>query len=247
MYGREAFLPADVVYPPVDLSETPFDSGPEYVKFLRESLTQSYGVARKNLHRSALRQARNYDVRAQNKPEFMPGDLVRYYYVREKAGNKFHRCYIGPYKILSRESEMNYKICGKLRDSGKEDIRIVHVDHLIHYEKDRAELFPNYSPFLEMRDTSHKTIKSEVLPKISSKPLDIFRSESSEDELELQSNLTSPSAFTKLDKYNRPTSISSRESSDSSKTSAGRSNIKDFRRRYPKRTRKKPRRFGLDD
>jgi len=34
VYGREAFLPADLVYPPVDFSETPFDSGPEYVKFL---------------------------------------------------------------------------------------------------------------------------------------------------------------------------------------------------------------------
>ena len=194
VYGREASLPVDLVYPPVDNSTLVFDTGFEYVQFLQNSLAETHGLARKRLHKSALRQTRNYDVRAKSKPEFKPGDLVRYYYVREKAGNKFHRCYIGPYKILSRESDLNYKICGKIRDSGKEDIRVVHVDHLIHYEKSRAELFPNYgSPLHDDTIGPKKSMEND-----QTKPgrVDIFASDSSDHELELQSNLTSPSTIT---------------------------------------------------
>ena len=99
-------------------------------------MAETHDIARRHLHQSALQQKRNYDVRAKIKPKCNPGDLVRYYYVLEKARNKLHRCYVGPYQVISHESDMNYRICGKLRDSGREDIRIVHADHLIHFEQD---------------------------------------------------------------------------------------------------------------
>ena len=122
------------------------------------------------------------------KPEFAPGDLVRYFYAREKAGNKFHRCFVGPYVIVNRESDMNYKICGKLRASGREDIRIVHADHLIHYEEDRAKLFPQYGPAFSESD-EEQGIPPHMVK--NPKPLDIFAHPSSEDEVECISSHSS--------------------------------------------------------
>ena len=70
VYGREALLPVDLVYPPVNLEPLSFKSGSGYVEYLRNSISETHTVARKNLKKSAIRQARNYKVRAGNKPKF---------------------------------------------------------------------------------------------------------------------------------------------------------------------------------
>ena len=125
---------------------------------------------------------------------------------------------------------MNYKICGKLRDTGREDIRVVHVDHLIHFETSRAKLFPNYGP-AEFKDTegfrSAATNPQEAgsntknrflhtntqrLPNTSAQEAsfgneagyrcvkdDIFASDASAEEVDLQSNITSPSVSKSLE------------------------------------------------
>ena len=89
---------------------------------------------------------------------------------------------------------MNYKICGKLRDSGKEDIRVVHVDHLIHFERSRAVLFPTYGPESHKVSNSRAPGAPDSIPAVPAAPKDdIFASEPSEVEIGLQSNITSPS------------------------------------------------------
>ena len=201
IYGREALLPIDLVYPPINLEPFHFKSGSEYVEFLKQTISETHTIARKNLQQSALRQARNYDVRARSKPEFKPGDLVRYYYVREKAGNKFHRCFIGPYRVVSRESDMNYKICGKLKDSGREDTRVVHADHLIRFEPDRSVLFPRYGPVPDSPDDKIQSSHKPYQPHEGVKT-DIFASESPDDEIDLLSNITPPS-FRAPDELNK--------------------------------------------
>ena len=78
------------------------------------------------------------------------------------------------------------------RYSGKEDIRVVHQDHLIHFEKSRAELFPDYGPEKYKRDPK-VTKTDQFIEKFSLPKGDIFASDSSGGELELLSNLTAPS------------------------------------------------------
>ena len=256
VYGREALLPTDLVYPPVNFDQIPCSTGAEYVEFLRNSISETRNMARRHLERTALRQKRNYDVRAKNKPEFKPGDLVRYYYVREKAGNKFHRCFVGPYVIISRESDMNYKICGKLKDSGREDIRIVHADHLISFETDRSKLFPHYGPVNQNKGD----ILTQAQPPIaeSIEKHDIFAHSSSGDEVELV--FTGPPAHSDapIPSPDSPPAVSGERDSDKHSTpqstaprTSGEEWLPDREeshespvRRWPRRIRNKPDRLG---
>ena len=197
------------------------------------------------MKRTALRQKRNYDVRAKSKPEFKPGDLVRYFYVREKAGNKFHRCFIGPYVVISRESDMNYNIFGKLRDSGKEDIRIVHADHLISYEPDRDALFPRYGAGVHIETNS--AIQAPTIAE-SIEKYDIFAHSSSGDEVNLVDPPTSPLALSVASTCSPdgPPAVSgekSKEEHSSLSFSSLRNHPGPPERRWPHRTRKKPDRF----
>ena len=168
---------------------------------------------------------------------------------------------MGPYKILSRESDMNYKICGKLRDSGKEDIRVVHVDHLIPFETTRSVLFPNYTPD-SFEDEKHPAITPACKNKqyVSVGP-DLFASECSESEKELVSNITWPSSRNRTSDPDRNKAqgttkvsgepaprIKARKSSVASRLMRSFNSTaseSEPERRYPTRTRKQPNRLGV--
>ena len=144
VYGVEANLPVDLVFPPPEHLSGHFTSGSEYIEFLRNSMADVHQYAREQLRKSALRQQRSYDAKAKTKPAFKIGDLVRYFYPPLRVANKFANQWIGPYTIISKETDVNYRIKGMLQ-SGREDIRVVHMDNLIHFEVDRNLLFEKYT------------------------------------------------------------------------------------------------------
>ena len=160
VFGRECNLPVDIIYPRESFFRDKPLCGSRYVEELRADLAYAHEHARRCLHKAATRQKREYDTHAREKPLFSVGDTVRYYYPPLRVGDKFASCWLGPYTILSRESDVNYKIKGFLR-SGKEDIRIVHVDNLIIYEGDRRDLFARYNYNLPLSDQLEKSDYTE--------------------------------------------------------------------------------------
>ena len=76
-----------------------------------------------------------------------------------RAGGKFASCWIGPYTILSKESDVNFRIKGTLR-SGKQDIRIVHMDNLIKFEGDRRKLFARYN-YSDLSDSVERSVYTD--------------------------------------------------------------------------------------
>ena len=150
IYGREACLPVDLLYP---LKQDPGSQGqtlcgPEYVEILRNRITRTHEYAREKLQRSSAHQKRNYDVTVRPRHTFKVGDIVRYFYPRLRVANKFAKQWIGPYIVLSQKSDVNFEIKGNLK-SGREDIRVVHRDNLIPFERPREQIFAHY----EARET----------------------------------------------------------------------------------------------
>ena len=130
VYGREANLPIDLIYSPTNPPDLPA-CGPEYVEFIRDAIRTAHEFARDHLRQAAVRQKKGYDAHAKNCAKFEVGDLVRYYYVPLTQGNKFARPWTGPWRVLSRETEVDYRIA---LVSNPRKIRIIHVDVLKEYE-----------------------------------------------------------------------------------------------------------------
>ena len=133
VYGRETNLPIDLLLPGSPQSDRKATNYPDYVQFVRKSLQSAHSFARAHMGKALVRQKRNYDVNAKSRSSFKKGDLIRYYYVPEKNRHKFACPWLGPYKVIDKLTEVDYRI-EKL--AGKPDSRVVHVDHLKPYEKD---------------------------------------------------------------------------------------------------------------
>ena len=129
VYGREANLPIDLVFPTAqNANESP--CAPEYVEYLRDAIRTTHEFARKHLRKAAIVQKRGYDAHAKNQDKFVPGELVLYYYTPLTAGNKFARPWTGPWRILEKPTEVDYKI-ELVSNTAK--TRVVHVDVLKKY------------------------------------------------------------------------------------------------------------------
>ena len=132
IYGRECTMPIDLMFPDPSTKAKPNPScGPEYVDFVRSAIRTAHEFAREHLHRSAVRQKRGYDVYAKDRPPFQIGDFVRYYYPPASNTNKFARPWIGPFKVLERVTDVDYKI--QLVSDPKKT-RTIHIDNLKPYE-----------------------------------------------------------------------------------------------------------------
>ena len=132
VYGNEANLPIDLVFPTPDDDNRP-PCAPEYVEYLRNTIRTTHDFARDHLRKSAIRQKRGYDAHAKERPPFQLGDLVRYYYLPTTQGNKFARPWTGPWRVTARPTEIDYTI-QKVSEPGK--TRTVHFDLLKRYEQD---------------------------------------------------------------------------------------------------------------
>ena len=132
VYGHEANLPVDLVYPTPDESTLPACPH-EYVEYLRKTIQTVHEFAREHLGRSAVRQKKNYDAHTKLSAPYKTGDIVRYYYKPLTQANKFARPWTGPWKIMQQVTEVDYRIALL---SNPKKTRIVHYDVLKPFETD---------------------------------------------------------------------------------------------------------------
>ena len=130
MYGREARLPVDLnfgVNSPVteDLSTLTYSRRMQYV------LHYSYHKVRETLGDVQQRQKALYDRYIHGEP-FQEGDMVWLYstVVPTQSHRKLHHPWTGPYKIIAKLSDINYKIAPTHNSSSTS---IVHFNRLKRY------------------------------------------------------------------------------------------------------------------
>ena len=131
VHGREQNLPVDLMFPTAAETGPPPQCAPEYVEWVRRAIATAHNFARAHLDKSAVRQKRGYDAHAKERPGFAVGDKVRYYYPPVKQGNKFARPWIGPFTVVKKTTDVDYRI---RRDSDPNRTLVTHVDSLKPYE-----------------------------------------------------------------------------------------------------------------
>ena len=131
LYGREANLPVDLMFPSSKTFEAQEYCGPRYVEWVRRAIASAHDFARQHLEKSAVRQKRGYDVYAKDRVPFVEGDLVRYYHYPTRQANKFGLPWLGPYEVIKKIGPVDYQI--RLQSNPRKE-SIVHVDKLKPYE-----------------------------------------------------------------------------------------------------------------
>ena len=132
MLGRELDLPVDLVFGYECPDDRPCPI--EYVEWVKDALTASHALARKELGKAAIRQARHYN-RLSGDPVYAVGDWVLLFYLplaNKKLGLKF----LGPYKVSRKVNEVSYEIVA--HTTGKK--KVVNVNHLKPY---LSEILPD--------------------------------------------------------------------------------------------------------
>ena len=122
MLGRETNLPVDLMFPTVGYRG--YRCHNEYVQRVKRFLEDNYEMARQQLGAAAERQKRYYDARTKNR-QYKEGDFVLRFYA-PNLKNKLNSPYTGPFRIMARLGEVNYKI----QRSPSSKHLVVHVDHL---------------------------------------------------------------------------------------------------------------------
>jgi len=88
MYGREARIPADLVYgPPPDLSHA--EDVPEFVAQRRDALQAAFETTRRHLGSAATRRKRQYDLRT--RPQEFPVDSWVWVYVPRRKQGRYQK------------------------------------------------------------------------------------------------------------------------------------------------------------
>ena len=126
MYGREAGIPADLVYgpPPQEDQERPI---PEFVEEQRETFRQAYEATRCHLSTAAQRRKRNYDLRSR-RHDFPIGPWLWVLVPRRRQGryHKWQSLYQGPFLVTHQLGPVNYRV----QRSPRANPWVVHVDKL---------------------------------------------------------------------------------------------------------------------
>ena len=126
MYGREARIPADLIYglPPAENVSVSTD---EFVEAQRTTLRQAYELTREHLGLSARRRKRQYDLRTRPQ-EYPVGSWVWVYVPRRKGGRyqKWRSLYQGPFYVVKQLGPVNYLV----RRNDRARPWVVHVDKL---------------------------------------------------------------------------------------------------------------------
>lgn len=127
MFGRENNSPIDLIIgnPP----GTPNSICPvEYVEWLRNTLENTHEFVQENLKQAATKQKKYYD-RGLKPRTFKEGDFVWRWYP-PTAGIKLGLGWIGPYKVITKITDVTYRI----KKTTESSCITVHVDHLRLYE-----------------------------------------------------------------------------------------------------------------
>ena len=152
MYGREARLPADLdfgVTSPSQGSVSPIT----YSRQMQLTLNYAYQKVRETLGNVQRRQKLLYDRTLHGKP-FNDGDLVWLHstVVPPHSHRKLHHPWSGPYKIVAKLSDLNYKIA-PVQDLSK--VSIVHFNRLKPCTQGTRLATP---PSLQSPSHSHSTL-----------------------------------------------------------------------------------------
>ena len=110
MYGREARLPIDIVYGTPTQGRDD-DTIPSYARHTRKSLEEAYERVRTHLSAGHRVQKQHYDKRVHG-DEYKEGDLVWLHstVVPRRKSKKLHLPWTGPYRVLEKISDCNYRI-----------------------------------------------------------------------------------------------------------------------------------------
>ena len=126
MFGRQVRMPIDVMYGSPNMPQP--TSVPQYVLTLREDLVAAYKRVREQMHQKLHRQKEIYDKRAHGEP-YRVGDLVWLHdpVVPRGQSRKFHCSWSGPFKIVTKISEVVYRLQSM---QGHRKRLVVHFDRL---------------------------------------------------------------------------------------------------------------------
>ena len=93
---------------------------------LRTGLKQAYKAVNEASRKSQKRNKKHYDRRAKSR-SFAYGDYVYLHNPARKPGlsRKFHKYWVGPYKVTAKVSELSYEILGK-----HDRRQVVHINRL---------------------------------------------------------------------------------------------------------------------
>ena len=110
MFGRQATIPADLMYPLTQTQCQEKKDLPEYVHKLREGLQEAYALVRRRCDTEHKRQKAIYDKRAHGEA-FNKDDLVWLFSPAVPRGKckKFHHPWKGPFIIIERLGTATYK------------------------------------------------------------------------------------------------------------------------------------------
>ena len=228
MRGRECTLPHDLLF---DTQTTTFyRDGHHYQAETYFKIKKIWDIARENNLKYCMQVKRRHDQKLKDQVEYKPNDLVLIWKpIKESSYRKFRNNFIGPFKVISRIADYNYKVLNE--KTGK--IMVTNF-----------EAMRRYSP--DLRKPIDKQTKDEQSHVV------LNNSEDSDDDLALESpkfEITSP----QIEEINETTnsvtdtqmiseqvpdevpSTSTNNAADSNDNSSGR----------PKRTAKQPDRMKV--
>ena len=130
-FGREIRLPIDLIFGHPEREDSEQAYGNQYVSQLSEKINEVHEFARSRLQIASNAMKRNYDIQA-NLFEFNVGDPVWFFDPTRKVGlnPKLQRPWKGPFKVISKISEILYRI----QQSPRHKPRVVHHDKLRKYK-----------------------------------------------------------------------------------------------------------------
>ena len=108
MFGRKARVPMDII---LGTAPPPGQTIPQYVTKLHNDLKVAYGYVRNQMGHHLQQQKSYYDGRLHGKP-YKVGDMVWLHSpaVQRGRSKKLHRPWTGPYKVVSKLSDVVYRL-----------------------------------------------------------------------------------------------------------------------------------------
>ncbi|XP_074657113.1 uncharacterized protein LOC141910281 [Tubulanus polymorphus] len=129
MHGREPVLPADVA---LEVQSKLVSSDREYLEHIVESIHTALRIALDNLERSQRRMKEKYDKKS-NPRSYNPGDYVWIFspHLKKDVMRKFAHKFHGPFVILSKMSDVTYKVYNVRENKPTE--QVVNVNRMKPY------------------------------------------------------------------------------------------------------------------
>ena len=150
LYGREARIPADLVYGLPTDPDRPADIT-AFAEEQRTKFNEAYGLVRQHLGTAARRRKHDYDLRA--KPQQFPiGSKVWVFVPRRKSGRyaKWQCRYQGPFEVISQPGPVTYVV----QKTARSRPWTVHVDKMkpCYVEGGSDSAHPNPEPDIAPED-----------------------------------------------------------------------------------------------